>query len=87
MIVRVLMVKSLEVPELNSSAMDKENKKMIKLLKGDVDSYFLEAKNILLKLLNEPEYADKKRYDVLRSVEFCKKTKIQLKEILDIEHV
>lgn len=83
MIVRVLMVKSLEVPEVNSSAMAKENKKMLDLLKNNADSYFIEAKEILEELLNQQEYAGKKTYDVLRSVDFCKKTKKRLKEILE----
>lgn len=83
MIVRVLMVGSLNVPELSSSAMGKENKKMLKLLKGDADSYFIEAKEILVDLLNQQEYAEKKQYDVLRSAEFCRKTKTRLKEIIE----
>ena len=83
MIVRVLMVGSLNVPELNSSAMGKENKKMLKLLKGDTDFYFIEAKEILVDLLSQQEYAEKKPYDVLRSAEFCRKTKARLKEIIE----
>lgn len=85
MIVRALMVGSLDVPELNSSAMAKENKKMIKMLKENVDSYFINAKDILVELLNQQEYLGKKWYDVLRSVEFCKKTKARVKEILETQ--
>ncbi len=83
MIVRILMIDSLKVPELNSSAMEKENKKMIQLLKGNSDFYFLEAKKILIELLKQQEYTGKKRYDVLRSAEFCKKTKARLLEIIE----
>lgn len=85
MIVRVLMTKSLEIPELNSASMHKENKNMIKLLKGDTDIYFIKAKKILEDLLSQQEYSNKKTYDVLRSAEFCKKTKVQLKWILENE--
>ncbi len=83
MIVRVLMVGLLSVPELSSSAMGKENKKMLELLKVDADSYFIQAKGILEELLSQPEYAEKKRYDVLRSAEFCRKTKARLREIIE----
>lgn len=82
MIVRALMVGTLDVPELNSSAMAKENMKMIEILKEDADTYFIKAKNILLELLSQKEYVDKKWYDILRSAEFCKKTKLRMKEIL-----
>ena len=60
-----------------------KNQKMLKLLKGDADSYFIEAKEILVDLLNQQEYAEKKQYDVLRSAEFCRKTKTRLKEIIE----
>lgn len=41
MVVRALMIGEMKVPDLSSNAMDKENKKMILLLKSDVDSYFI----------------------------------------------
>ncbi len=40
---------------------------------------FIEAKEILVDLLNQQEYAEKKQYDVLRSAEFCRKTQDTVK--------
>lgn len=82
MVVRALMIGEIKVPELSSNAMDKENKKMILLLKADVDSYFINAKRIVEDILSEKEYSEKKRYDVLRSTEFCKKVKERVEMIL-----
>lgn len=82
MVVRALMIGEMKVPDLSSNAMDKENKKMILLLKSDVDSYFINAKRIVEDILSEKEYSEKKRYDVLRSTEFCKKVKERVEMIL-----
>lgn len=70
MVVRILMVKTMQISDLNSSAIDKENKKVIAILKNDAnaDSYFVEAKKIIESVLKEKEYSDKKRYDVLTVV-------------------
>ena len=65
----------MEVPEFNSSEMAKENKQMIKILKDGADAYFIEAKRILVEALANEEYKNKKRYDVLRTQEFCQKVK------------
>lgn len=83
MAVRALILGKLDVPELSSGAMEKENKKMIEMLKTDVNSYFLDAKKIVVGVLNGSEYKDKKRYDVLRSAEFCKKVKDRIEEVLN----
>ena len=85
MVARILMVKTMQVPDLSSGAIDKENKKVIAILKNDdnADSYFVEAKKIIVSMLKEKEYSDKKRYDVLRSTEFCRKVKEKVKKILE----
>lgn len=85
MVARILMVKTMQVPDLSSGAIDKENKKVIAVLKNDdnADSYFVEAKKIIVSTLKEKEYSDKKRYDVLRSTEFCRKVKEKVKKILE----
>ena len=75
MLVRILILKKMEVPELNSSEMARENKQMIKILKDGADAYFIEAKRILVEALANEEYKNKKRYDVLRTQEFCQKVK------------
>lgn len=85
MVAKILMVKTMQVPDLSSGAIDKENKKVIAILKNDdnADSYFVEAKKIIVSMLKEKEYSDKKRYDVLRSTEFCRKVKEKVKKILE----
>lgn len=85
MVARILMVKTMQVPDLSSGAIDKENKKVTAILKNDdnADSYFVEAKKIIVSMLKEKEYSDKKRYDVLRSTEFCRKVKEKVKKILE----
>lgn len=83
MITRALIIKTMRVPDLNSSAMDKENKIMIEILKADADSYFIDAKRIIEDVLSEKEYSDKKRYDVLRSADFCKRIKEKVEEVLE----
>ncbi|MCM1540509.1 MAG: AIPR family protein [Blautia sp.] len=84
MVTRMLMVNTMAVPDLSSNAMDKECKKMMAILKDDInaDKYFLKAKEIVEKALNEREYSDKKRYEVLRSVEFCRSVKERTERIL-----
>lgn len=82
MVVRALMMGTMNAPELSSAAIEKENKKMIAILKTDADSYFIDAKKIIMDVLNRKEYSDKKRYDVLRSVDFCKKVKEQVEKVL-----
>lgn len=85
MVVRILMIGTMNVPDLSSDAMDKENKKMITILKTDTkaESYFIAAKNIVEKALNGKEYLDKKRYDILRSSDFCNKVKDEVKKVLN----
>lgn len=85
MVTRILMLKTMAVPDLSSGAIDKENKKIIAILKNDpdADSYFINAKKIIESTLKRREYIDKKRYDVLRSVEFCKKVKENTEQSLN----
>ncbi len=82
MVARALMVGSMNVPELNSSAINKENKKMIEILKNNEDTYFVDAKKIIIEVLERKEYEDKKKYDLLRSADFCKKVKERVEEVL-----
>lgn len=82
MVARALMMGTMNVPELSSAAMEKENRKMIEILKTDSDSYFVDAKKIIMDVLNRKEYSEKKRYDILRSVDFCRKVKQQAEEVL-----
>ena len=83
MVVRMLMVKAVGVPDLSGNEINKENKKIIAILKTDVaDTYFIDAKKIIVEVLNRREYLDKKRYDVLRSVDFCNKLKERVKQEL-----
>lgn len=82
MVVRTLILETLDVPKFDSAEMGKENNKMIAMLKGDVDNYFLNAKKIIMDVLGRQEYAEKKRYDVLRSADFCKKVKERIAEVL-----
>lgn len=80
MVARALMVKRMDVPDLNSNEIDKENKKIIAILKTDeADAYFIKAKKIIEEVMNRKEYLDKKRYDILRSVDFCDKVKERIK--------
>lgn len=83
MVVRDLILGTLDVPDFSSGAMEKENKKMIEVLKTDVDNYFIDAKEIVIAVLKRDEFAEKKRYDVLRSTEFCKKVKDRIAEVLN----
>lgn len=84
MVVRALMAGKVNVPDLSSRAMDKENKEIIKILKAeDSDSYFIRAKQIIENVLNGQEYSKKKRYEVLKSADFCKKIKESVEKILD----
>lgn len=83
MVVRTLMLETIDVPDLSSAAIEKENKKMIAMLKSDVDGYFIAAKKIIMDVLERKEYLGKKRYDVLRSAEFCKKVKERIAEELN----
>lgn len=84
MVARALMVKRMDVPDLTSNEIDKENKKIIAILKTDeADAYFIKAKKIIEEVMNRKEYLDKKRYDILRSVDFCDKVKERIKEGLE----
>ncbi len=85
MVVRMLMVGTISVPDLGSNEIDKENKKIIAILKtNDADQYFIDAKKIIEGVLSNKEYLDKKRYDILRSVDFCNRVKEHVKEKLKI---
>lgn len=87
MVVRALILGNFDVPELNSGAMEKENKKMIEMLKTDINKYFLDAKKIVIDVLKRVEYTGKKRYDVLRNAEFCKKVKDRTVEVLNVSKI
>lgn len=83
MVARILMVKDVKVPELNSKEMKKEINKLLEILKEDTDntnSYFVEAKNIVESVLNENDYSGQRRYEILRSADFCKKIEVKVKE-------
>lgn len=82
MLVRILILQNIEVPKFDSSAMSKENNKIIDTLKNGVDDYFIQAKQMLETLLNREEYKNKRRYDILRTQEFCQKVKDYVKESL-----
>lgn len=75
MVVRSLVVKSINVPELSSREIEKQNAELIDCLrKDDVEKYYLTAKNIVCGVMDEylQENTDKNRSDALRSAEFCK---------------
>lgn len=82
MVARALMVGTMNVPALSSEAINKENKKVIEILKTNADSYFIDAKKIIKDVLNRKEYIDKKGYEILRSAEFCKKIKERVEVVL-----
>lgn len=87
MIVRMLILKTFDVPNFCSKSMEVENKKMLKKLNADVDKYFIEAKEIVRKVLGEIEVDKRKTYEILRSSEFCKKIKDEMKKILTSKNV
>ena len=87
MIVRMLILKTFDVPKFCSKSMEVENKKMLKKLNADVDKYFIEAKEIVRKVLGEIEVDKRKTYETLRSSEFCKKIKAEMKKILTSKNV
>ena len=83
MVVRILMVKKIEVQKFDSREIDKENKKILEILKKDDNSYFIDAKNIVKKVLKRKEYSNKNREEVLRSLEFCQKIKEEAKREIE----
>ena len=83
MVVRILMLKKIEVPKFDSKEIDKENKKILEILKRDDNSYFIDAKNIVIKVLKRKEYSNKNREEVLRSLEFCQKIKEEAKREIE----
>ena len=83
MVVRILMVKKIEVQKFDSKEIDKENKKILEILKKDDNSYFIDAKNIVKKVLKRKEYLNKNREEVLRSLEFCQKIKEEAKREIE----
>lgn len=75
MVVRSLVVKSINVPELSSREIEKQNTELIDCLrKDDVEKYYLTAKEIVCGVMDQylQENADKNKSDALRSAEFCK---------------
>lgn len=81
MAVRALMAKDVNVPKLDSKEMDRENHKLIEILKGDtVEKYFTEAGEIVAEVLNRKECSSKKQNDILKSADFCEKVKELIKE-------
>lgn len=83
MVVRALMAGTLNVPELNSKAIENENKRIIEILKSDSDEYFVAAKSIIEKTILEDSFKGKEKYDVMRSVEFCKRVKENTKAYIE----
>lgn len=75
MIARMLMVKSTKVPDCNSREMGGEINSIIDILKNGADEYFLQARQILKKLLSRDEYKSRDKHDVLKTAEFNRITK------------
>lgn len=75
MIARMLMVKSTKVPDCNSREMGREINSIIDILKNGADEYFLQARQILKKLLSRDEYKSRDKHDVLKTAEFNRITK------------
>lgn len=83
MVTRALMAKSIDVPDLSGNEIEKENKKLINILKtSDANKYFIHAKSIIEEVLNEKEFSGKKKYDILRTADFCNRIKMRVKESL-----
>lgn len=83
MVARAFILGTLDVPKLDSRAMENENKRLLERLKDNVDEYFIAAKDVVEEVLERREYAKENRDNVLKSAEFCEKVKERTIEIIN----
>lgn len=82
MIVRILMVGYIEVPDFGSKDMKKEIQCIMNILKNNPEEHFIKAKDIISSVLNETEFSGREYRDVLRTVEFNKKVKERMSNVI-----
>jgi len=75
MVVRMLMIGDVGVPEFSSKAMKKEIESILQLLKNGGDSYFLEAKKIIMEVLSRDEYRGRDKHDIMKTSDFTRAIK------------